>query len=74
MLQSIDRQDIASWLVTDDKVDELKNRGAWSDILDRIYEGINNRTYIAAEHSAQQSRSRLQRYVDEFVNGKQVAA
>lgn len=69
MLQSIDRQDIASWLVTDDRVAELKNRGAWSDILDRIYEGINNRTYIAAEHSAQQSRSRLQRYVGEFVNG-----
>jgi hypothetical protein len=46
----------------------LREKGLWTDISDRTVEG--GFYYRTAEHSAQQSASRLKRYEDQFKKGR----
>lgn len=55
------------WLANDPDVVMLREQGIWSDINDRIVEGV--RYFRTAEHSAQQSGSVLQDYEDRFKQG-----
>ena len=56
------------WCNTDSQVRDLRERGLWSDIHDRVIEGGGY--YRAAEHSAQQPKKRLQKYENLFKQGK----
>ncbi len=56
-----------SWLANDPDVVELRGQGLWTNLNDRIIEGV--RYYRAAEHSAQQSGALLQDYEDRFKQG-----
>ncbi len=68
-LSEMDRlMEIRQWLTDDPKVSLLRGEGLWSDLSDRIVEG--NGYFRAAEHSAQQSGLRLQRYESEFKSGR----
>lgn len=55
------------WLSHDPDVVLLREQGIWSDINDRIVEGV--RYYRTAEHSAQLSGAVLQDYEDRFKQG-----
>lgn len=55
------------WLAQDPEVAQLREQGIWSDINDRIVEGV--RYYRTAEHSAQQSGAVLQDYEARFKQG-----
>lgn len=53
-----------AWLETDEAVVELRERGLWSDLQDRI---ASFSPYTrAAEHSAQLPRQRLRQYTQDF--------
>lgn len=56
------------WLSTDPQVILLRELGLWSNVNDRIVEGV--RYFRSAEHSAQQSGSLLQDYEDRFKQGQ----
>lgn len=56
-----------AWLAKDRDVAQLREQGIWSNINDRIVEGV--RYYRTAEHSAQQSGAVLQDYEDRFKQG-----
>jgi hypothetical protein len=56
-----------AWLAKDSGVAQLREQGIWSNINDRIVEGV--RYYRTAEHSAQQSGAVLQDYEDRFKQG-----
>lgn len=56
-----------SWLASDPDVVMLRGQGLWTNLNDRIIEGV--RYYRTAEHSAQQSGSLLQDYEDRFKLG-----
>lgn len=56
-----------AWLAYDPDLTHLREQGIWSDINDRIVEGV--RYYRTAEHSAQQSGVVLQDYEDRFKQG-----
>ena len=56
-----------AWLAHDPDVVHLREQGIWSNINDRIVEGV--RYYRTAEHSAQQSGAVLQDYEDRFKQG-----
>ena len=59
---------IEDWLETDPSVVDLRRRGVWSDLHDRI---AQYSVYLrAAEHSAQQSGKRLKEYEKEFKVGR----
>jgi DEAD/DEAH box helicase domain-containing protein len=58
---------ISSWLANDPSLAELRARGAWSDLSDRVAHFANY--FRAAEHSAQQSPMTLRGYEREFKNG-----
>lgn len=60
------RENITSWLANDDAIALLKEKGLWSDR--HFYAYQDNPPYIAAEHSAQQSKSLLREYTKEFKN------
>jgi hypothetical protein len=55
------------WLANDPDVAQLREQGIWSNINDRIVEGV--RYYRTAEHSAQQSGAVLTDYEDRFKQG-----
>lgn len=57
--------DIAQWISSDDTLHTFKEKGFWSDRYKYIY---NRATpdYLAAEHSAQQSKDLLKQYTKEF--------
>jgi len=57
-----------AWLTTSPEVSELRESGHWTDIHDIVIEG--GVYYRAAEHSAQQSQQKLDRYVEAFKEGK----
>lgn len=56
-----------SWLANDSAVELLRSQGLWTNLNDRIIEGV--RYYRTAEHSAQQSGTLLQDYEDRFKLG-----
>ena len=63
---SVNRADITDWLKNDDKIKNLKTHGLWSDLNDNFYQTFSS--YIAAEHSAQQSDIKLEEYTQKFKN------
>lgn len=59
-----DNDSVPSWLKSDSNVRHLKEIGLWSDRHKYAYHKTD--AYIAAEHSAQQSKSLLREYTQEF--------
>lgn len=57
-------EDVADWLQNDEKVKELKSKGFWSNRYEEAF--MYRPSYIAAEHSAQQSRDKLRQYTEAF--------
>ncbi len=55
------------WLAEQKQIEELRDLGAWSALNDRVIELAP--LFKAAEHSAQQSAQRLQRYEKAFQEG-----
>lgn len=64
-IRPANNNEINEWLTNNENVIHLKELGLWSDIHNYVYK--DQRTYLAAEHSAQQSRELLDRYTHEFV-------
>ena len=62
-----DREEIAEWLETDSRVQEVRKLGVWSNLNDRI--AANTQYFEAAEHSAQLDGDRLRRLEQRFKNG-----
>ena len=56
------------WLETNQDVVKLRDLGLWSDLHDRIVEGVH--FFRTAEHSAQQTQKRLKKYENEFKQGR----
>lgn len=59
-----DNDQVTAWLREDKHVKKLKELGLWSDRHKYAYHKTD--PYIAAEHSAQQSKSLLREYTKEF--------
>ena len=64
ILESIDSDYMKKWIENDSKVQNLKQKGLWSDLQDNYY--LTESSYIAAEHSAQQSDDKLSEYTEKF--------
>jgi DEAD/DEAH box helicase domain-containing protein len=62
------RAAIQAWIETDVAISALRDKGAWSNISDRI--ALFADYARSAEHSAQQDSGRLRRYEREFKAGK----
>lgn len=60
--------EVRQWLLTDAAVGAMRDKGIWTNLSDRIAEG--GYFYRAAEHSAQQSADKLQKYEGWFKAGK----
>lgn len=58
------RDDVNEWLKSDETVRELQEKGFWSDRFKYVYNAYPE--YIAAEHSAQQSKQLLRDYTKGF--------
>ncbi|HEX3918845.1 MAG TPA: DEAD/DEAH box helicase [Caulobacteraceae bacterium] len=61
------RKQIATWLADDPAIVALRDRGAWTDLSDRIAHFSDY--FRSAEHSAQQRPSRLRAYERAFRSG-----
>lgn len=59
-----DRDSVSDWLLSDSSIKALKERGFWTDRFKYVYQPTP--AYVAAEHSAQQSRIRLREYTEAF--------
>ena len=59
-----EREEVEGWLMQDSAIQILKERGFWTDRFKYVYR--KEPSYIAAEHSAQQSRVRLREYTEAF--------
>ena len=57
-----------TWLANDDQILSLREQGIWSNLNDRIVEGV--KYFRTAEHSAQQSGAKLKDYEDKFKEGQ----
>lgn len=62
------REEITTWIRDNSEVRLLKSEGAWSDLSTRIT--AQSSYYQVAEHSAQQSATRLQELERRFKEGK----
>ena len=62
--ESVDSDSVREWIANNPKVQNLKQIGLWSDIQDNYY--LTESSYIAAEHSAQQSDDKLSEYTEKF--------
>ena len=62
------RDVIEAWLASDPNIAELRPRGAWTDLGDRIAQFSDY--FRSAEHSAQQAPVKLRRYEREFRTGE----
>jgi DEAD/DEAH box helicase domain-containing protein len=60
--------EVRQWIQENEQVGVLRDKGVWTDQSDRIVEG--GAFFRVAEHSAQQSAKRLQRYEDLFKKGR----
>lgn len=67
-LNEEDLQRARNWLETCTDVLSLRGNGLWSDLHDRTVEGVQ--FFRTAEHSAQQSQERLEKYEDDFKSGR----
>lgn len=59
---------IRRWLDAQSVIEELRREGLWSDVMDLVMEG--GHYFRAAEHSAQQSKKKLDKYEGLFNVGK----
>lgn len=59
---------IRKWLNSEPQVQQLRKEALWSDVMDLVIEGGNY--FRAAEHSAQQSKNKLDSYEGLFKKGK----
>lgn len=59
---------IREWLNSEPQVQQLRKDALWSDIMDLVIEGGNY--FRAAEHSAQQPKSKLDKYESDFKTGR----
>ena len=57
--------DVDSWILTDDTIHIFQEKGFWSDRYKYIY-NRSTPDYLAAEHSAQQSKELLRKYTAGF--------
>lgn len=65
----LDRKNaVREWASQQSKITELREENLWTDVSDKIIEG--GRFYRAAEHSAQQPASKLDKYEALFKTGK----
>lgn len=64
---SIDRNEIKEWINNDETVRHMMDMGLWSDFQDNYF--LSESACIAAEHSAQQSKDKLDEYTQKFING-----
>lgn len=64
---SVDRNEIKEWIDNNETVRHLKDLGLWSDFHDQYF--LSESACIAAEHSAQQSKEKLDEYTEKFING-----
>ncbi|WP_027062854.1 DEAD/DEAH box helicase [Mesorhizobium loti] len=62
------RQNIRKWIDSDALIADLRDRGSWTNISDRI--ALFGDYARSAEHSAQQDSGRLRRYERDFKAGK----
>ncbi len=60
--------EVEQWQDGDDNVRQLKQLGLWTDRHKYVYH--RTPVYIAAEHSAQQSKERLSGYTEEFIKNQ----
>ena len=56
------------WLGSDPQIVGLRGQGIWSNLNDRVVEGV--RYFRTAEHSAQQPGDKLKEYEDKFKDGQ----
>jgi DEAD/DEAH box helicase domain-containing protein len=63
---AIDVKVTEDWISENSK--DAKEKGIWNDLHERIFS--NDKFYIAAEHSAQQSKERLNELEDQFESGE----
>ncbi|MGP0106272.1 DEAD/DEAH box helicase [Rhodoblastus sp.] len=59
---------VHEWLQNDAKVEQLRQRGLWTNIHDRV--ALESPYFRAAEHSAQQPPKRLRAYEKQFKEGQ----
>lgn len=59
---------IRDWLNSEPQIQQLRKDALWSDIMDRVIEG--GHYFRAAEHSAQQPKSKLDSYEALFKTGR----
>jgi hypothetical protein len=57
-----------AWLAVDPQILALREQGVWSNLSDRVLEGV--RYFRTAEHSAQQPGAKLKEYEDRFKEGQ----
>ena len=62
------RQEVRKWIAESDEIQELRDKGLWTDQSDRIAEG--GFYFRSAEHSAQQPSYRLKKYEKRFKEGR----
>ncbi|MDF1690366.1 MAG: DEAD/DEAH box helicase [Cycloclasticus sp.] len=62
------KRSVRKWIAEQPNIALLRSENLWTDISDRVVEG--GRFYRAAEHSAQQGASVLQKYEAMFKKGK----
>ena len=65
---SVDRDEIKNWIDNDESVHHLKDLGLWSDFHDSYF--LTESACIAAEHSAQQSKEKLEEYTEKFIHNQ----
>lgn len=59
---------IRDWLNSEPQIQQLRKDALWSDVMDRVIEG--GHYFRAAEHSAQQPKSKLDSYEGLFKTGR----
>ena len=59
-----ENDEVAAWMQTDEHVKELKKKGFWTKRYAESY--VSKRPYLAAEHSAQQSKENLRDFTKAF--------
>lgn len=59
---------IRDWLNSEPQIQQLRKDALWSDVMDRVIEG--GHYFRAAEHSAQQPKSKLDNYEGLFKTGR----
>jgi ATP-dependent helicase YprA (DUF1998 family) len=62
----VDKEIVREWLKTNSQ--EARQKGLWNNLHERIYDF--EKLYLAGEHSAQQSKLRLQELEDQFETGE----